>query len=122
MSVWCQMFTRVPTKGNFYNTCPRDIKLNQSGQDMSHPFVIQFVGNPGSKKSITFNLICLVLLSLGGYWKYHIRYKGQDCFSSLLSMQLPDRCQLTAVALYDCHEAITVDFSQTRVLIDQAAA
>ena len=25
---------RVPIESNFYNTCPMDMKLNQSGQDM----------------------------------------------------------------------------------------
>ena len=40
-----------------------------------------------------------------GHWKCHMRYKGQDCFSSFLSMQQTIRCQLTDVALYACHEA-----------------
>ena len=48
MSVWCQMFTIVPIESNLYNTCPKDIKLNQSGLNMSLPIVIQFRGNPGS--------------------------------------------------------------------------
>ena len=64
MSVWCQTFTRVPIESNFYNTCPTDMKLNQSGQDMSFPVVIQFGGNPGCKKKVTFNFTFLVLLSL----------------------------------------------------------
>ena len=29
------MFTRAPIEINFSNTCPMDMKLNQSGQDMS---------------------------------------------------------------------------------------
>ena len=64
MSVWCQTFTRVPIESNFYNTCPTDMKSNQSGQDMSLPVVIQFGGNPASNKKITFNFTFLVLSSL----------------------------------------------------------
>ena len=41
-----------------------DMKLNQSGQDMSLPVVIQFQGNPGSNKKVTFKFTFLVLLSL----------------------------------------------------------
>ena len=41
-----------------------DMKLNQSGQNMSIPVVIQFGGNPGSNKKVTFNFTFLVLLSL----------------------------------------------------------
>ena len=41
-----------------------DMKLNQSGQDMSLPIVIQFQGNPGSNKKVTFKFISLVLSSL----------------------------------------------------------
>ena len=40
------------------------MKLNQSGQDMSLPIVIQLGGNPGSKKKVTFKFISLVLSSL----------------------------------------------------------
>ena len=40
------------------------MKLNQSGQDMSLPVVIQFGGNPGCNKKFTFNFTFLVLLSL----------------------------------------------------------
>ena len=58
------MSTRVPIESNFYNTCPTDMKLNQSGQDMSLPVVIQFGGNPGCNKKFTFNFTFLVLLSL----------------------------------------------------------
>ena len=64
MSVWCQTFTRVPIESNFYNTCPTDMKLNQSGQDMSLPVVIQFGGNSDCNKKVTFNFTFLVLLSL----------------------------------------------------------
>ena len=49
---------------NFYNTCPMDIKFNQSGQDMSLPIVIQFGGNPGCSKKVTLNFTFLVLSSL----------------------------------------------------------
>ena len=35
MRVWCQTFTRLSIESNFYDTCPKDMKLNQSGQDMS---------------------------------------------------------------------------------------
>ena len=61
MSVRCQTFTRVPIESNFYNTCPRDMKLNQSGQDMSLPTEIQLRGNSGSNKKVTFNFTFLVL-------------------------------------------------------------
>ena len=64
MSVWCQTSTRVPIESNFYNTCPTDMKLNQSGQDMSLPVVIRFGGNPGCNKNVTFNFTFLVLSSL----------------------------------------------------------
>ena len=64
MSVWCQTFTRVPIESNFYNTCPRDMKLNQSGQDMSLPIVIQLGGMPDSNKKVTFNFTFLILSSL----------------------------------------------------------
>ena len=50
---------------------------------------------------------CLWTISVSLY-KVDIRYKGQDCFSSFLSMQHTNRCQMTAVALYACPEAITV--------------
>ena len=56
VSVWCQMFPRVPIESNDYNTCPKDMKLNQSGQDMSLLVVIQFWGNSGSNKQVTFYL------------------------------------------------------------------
>ena len=48
------MLTRVPIESNFYNSCPKDIKLNQSWQDMSLPVVIQFGGNPGFNKTSYF--------------------------------------------------------------------
>ena len=41
-----------------------DMKLNQSGQDMSLPVVIQFQGNPRSNKKVTFKFTFLVLSSL----------------------------------------------------------
>ena len=41
-----------------------DMKLNQSGQDMSLPVVIQFGRNPGSNKKVTFKFTFLVILSL----------------------------------------------------------
>ena len=41
-----------------------DMKLNQSGQDMSLPIVIQFRGNPGGNKKVTFKFTSLVLSSL----------------------------------------------------------
>ena len=40
-----------------------DMKLNESRQDMSLPVVIQFGGNPGCSKKVTFNFTFLVLLS-----------------------------------------------------------
>ena len=49
---------------NFYNTGPTDLKLNQSGQDMSLPVVIQFGRNPGCNKKVTFNFTVLVFSSL----------------------------------------------------------
>ena len=55
---------RIPIKSNFYNTCPMDMKLNQSGWDMSLHIVIHFQGNPGSNKKDTFKFISLVLSSL----------------------------------------------------------
>ena len=60
VSVWCQTFIRVPIESNFYHT----MKLNQSGQDMSLPVVIKFLGNTGSNKKVTFNFTLLGLLSL----------------------------------------------------------
>ena len=60
-SVWCQTSTRVPIKSNFYNTCPTDMKLNQSRLDMSLPIVIQFGGNPGCNKKI---------LSISPFWDF----------------------------------------------------
>ena len=41
-----------------------DMQLNQSGQDMSLTVVIQFGGNSGSNKKVTFKFTFLVLLSL----------------------------------------------------------
>ena len=41
-----------------------DMKLNQSGKDMSLPIVLQFQENPGSKKKVTFKFISLGLSSL----------------------------------------------------------
>ena len=64
VSVWCQTSTRVPIESNFYNNCPTDMKLNQSGQDMSLPIVIQFGGNPGCNKKVPFNFTFLGLSSL----------------------------------------------------------
>ena len=40
------------------------MKLNQSGQDMSLPIVIEVWRNPGSNKKVTFKLTSLVLSSL----------------------------------------------------------
>ena len=40
------------------------MKLNQSGQNMSLPVVIQFGGNPGSNKKVYVKFTFLVLLSL----------------------------------------------------------
>ena len=51
-------------ESNFYKNCPTDIKLKQIGQDMSLPVLIQFEGNPGFNKKVTFNFTFLVLLSL----------------------------------------------------------
>ena len=64
MIVWSQTFTRVPIESNLYNTCPTDMKFNQSGQDISLPVVIQFGGNQGCNKKVTFNFTFLVLSSL----------------------------------------------------------
>ena len=58
------MFTRVAIESNFYNTCPRYMKLNQSGEDMSLPAVIQFGGNSGCNKKVIFNFTFLVLFSI----------------------------------------------------------
>ena len=55
VSVWCQTFTRVSIECNFYNNCPTDMKLNQSGQDRCLPVVIQFGGNPGCTKKSEAN-------------------------------------------------------------------
>ena len=63
VSVWCQTSTRVPIESNFYNTCPTDMKLNQSRQDMSLLVVIQFGENPGCNKKVTFKFLFLVLSS-----------------------------------------------------------
>ena len=41
-----------------------DMKFNQNGQDMSLLVVIQFGGNPGSNKKVTFKFTFLGLLSL----------------------------------------------------------
>ena len=40
------------------------MKLNQSGQDMSLPIVIQFQGNPTGNKKVAFKFMSLVLMSL----------------------------------------------------------
>ena len=40
------------------------MKLNQSEQDMSLPVVIQFGGNPGCNKKVTFKFTSLGLSSL----------------------------------------------------------
>ena len=64
MSVWCKSSTGVPIESNFYNTCSMDMKLNQSGKDMSLPIVIQFGGNPGCNKKVTFNFTFFGLSSL----------------------------------------------------------
>ena len=53
---------KCPIQSNYYNTCPMDMKLNQSGQDL--PVVIQFQGNPGCNKKVNFKFTFLVLLSL----------------------------------------------------------
>ena len=58
------MSTRVPIQSNFYKTCPTDMKLNQSWQDMSLPVVIQFGGNPGCNKKVTLNFSFFGFLSL----------------------------------------------------------
>ena len=63
MSVLCQTFTRVPIESNFYNTCLTDMKLNQSGHDMSLPVVIQFEGNPDCNQKVTFNFTFFLLSS-----------------------------------------------------------
>ena len=34
LAVWCQTFTQDLIDSNFTNSCPRDIKLNQSEEDM----------------------------------------------------------------------------------------
>ena len=36
-------------------TCPTNMKLNQRGQDIYLPAVIQFGGNPGCNKKVSFN-------------------------------------------------------------------
>ena len=55
---------RVPIEITFYKNFPMDMKLNQSGRNMSLPVVIQFVGSPVSNKKVTFNFAFLLLLSL----------------------------------------------------------
>ena len=66
------------------------MKLNQSGQGMFLPIVIQFGGNPGCNQKVTSNFTYLVLLSLThqffsshslrgvqlGYWKW--QHKGAE--------------------------------------------
>ena len=64
LRVGCQTFNQIPTESNFYNTCPMDLKLNQSKQDKSLPVVIQFRGNPGYNKKFTFKFTFLVLSSV----------------------------------------------------------
>ena len=64
MGVYWQTFTRVHIESNFYNKCHMDMKLNQSGQDMSLPVVIQFIENTHSNKKITFKFTFLVLPSI----------------------------------------------------------
>ena len=44
----------------------------------------------------------------GGGWKCHIKYRGQDCVASFHIIQQIYRYQLTVVAWYACHTAITV--------------
>ena len=55
---------RVPIESICYNNCPLDMKLNQSGRDTYLPVVIQFGGNQGSNKKVTFKFTFLVLLAL----------------------------------------------------------
>ena len=63
--VWLvQRSTRVPIESNFNNTCPTDMKLNQSEQDISLRVVIHIGGNPGCNKKVTFNFMFLLLSSL----------------------------------------------------------
>ena len=64
VSVWYQTSIIVPIESNFYNTCPTEMKLNQSGQDMSLPIVIQFGGNPGCNRKVTLFFYLLELSSL----------------------------------------------------------
>ena len=44
LAVWCLTFTQDLIDSNFTNTCPRDMKLNQSVEDMLLHLVIQFGG------------------------------------------------------------------------------
>ena len=45
----------------------------------------------------------------GGGCKYHIKYKGQDCCTSSLSMHQAYRCHWTVIALWQAYEVTTVD-------------
>ena len=47
-------------------------------------------------------------LTQGWGWKYHIKYKGQDCCTSFLRMQQAYMCHLTVIALWQAYEAMTV--------------
>ena len=64
VSVWCHTSTRIPIENTLHNTRPTDMKLNQSGKDMSRPVVIKFGKNPGCNNKVTFYFTFLVLLSL----------------------------------------------------------
>ena len=100
VSVWCQTSTRVPIESNFYNTCPTDMKLNQSGQDMFLPVVIQFGGNPGCNKKVTFNRNSGNRLApdthfTAAFWKGRPACPG-SAHTSCLSSWTPAQHSLTA--------------------------
>ena len=57
----------------FVNSCPMNMKLNQSGQDMSLPVVIKSGRNPGSNKKVTFKLPFWVISSLIGNVPFFIK-------------------------------------------------
>ena len=84
MSVWFQTFTRVPIEINFFDTCPTDLKLNQSGQDMSLPVLIQFGGNLGSNQRVILNFTFLVLLSL----IVNVLFCHEDCGGELCKLDI----------------------------------
>ena len=62
------------------------------------------ISHPHNTHSMRYGQIQLQ----GGGWKYHIKYKGQDWFTSFLRIQHTCRCQMAGIALWQAYQATTV--------------